>query len=112
MHLQLASALVLAASFFGSVEVSTITDYRAAAVTETIVPCTPIECPDCLDMMGGGGPGHSFQQGGSPTKPGSGGTHVAWAPDTCGDHGHSSCGGGETFDALSWNQVATEFVKD
>jgi hypothetical protein len=61
--------------------------------------CTGSGCPSCLDMMGGGGPGHSFQSGGTPTDPGTGTEHVAWRANTCGDDGHTGCE--ETFDLLS-----------
>lgn len=42
-------------------------------------------CGECLDMMGGGGPGHSFQWGGQGTYMGS---HVNWLAGWCaGSHG-------------------------
>lgn len=61
--------------------------------------CSDAGCDSCLDMMGAGGAGHSFQSGGAQTDPGTGTAHSNWRPDTCADDGHVGCD--EMFDLFS-----------
>ena len=58
---------------------------------------TKDDCNVCLDGMGGGGPGHSFQSGGDGSFMGS---HVNFTAGTCAGN-HSSCNGDLPTDSLS-----------